>query len=427
MLSFSADSDMATLGYSFKVFKEGSFLADGPSILKYVKETASEFGIDKNIQYNTKVNSLSWSSKDNKWTIESSQGTYSANFVFLAIGYYDYDQGYLPDWPTLSNFKGQVIHPQKWPKDLDYTDKEVIVIGSGATAVTIVPAMAEKVKHITMLQRSPTYIVSRPNSDGFANFVRRWLPEMWAFTLIRWQRVLFGIYFFNLCMKAPKAVADGIIKMVKDALPADYDVQKHFTPRYNPWQQRMCLIPDGDLWKAINTGKASVVTDTIEEFVPEGIKISSGETLKADMIVTATGLKMNLMSSIPIEVDGKKFVPGEALTYKGMMFSGLPNLALATGYTNASWTLKCELSCKYTTRLLNYMDDNNLKSVTPTPAPDEPKEDFFNFTSGYVQRVIKQLPKSGTKAPWKVYQNYIYDLLALSWGKVVDTAVVFRS
>lgn len=317
-----SDSDMATLGYSFKVWRDGKFLADGPSIKKYVEEAAKEDGIDEKIRYNTKVTSLSWSSEDSAWTLsteskDNGSSKVTARFVFLAIGYYDYSKGYLPDWPTLPNYKGTVIHPQFWPKDFDHTSKSIIVIGSGATAVTLVPALASTAEHVTMLQRSPTYIVSRPNRDPFSEFVRRWLPESLAFSLIRWKQVLFGIYFYNLCMKAPKLVASSIVKMVRDTLGPNYDVEKHFTPRYNPWQQRMCLVPDNDLFDAIKNGKASVVTDEIEEFVEEGVKLKGGDVLKADAVVTATGLKMNLMNSIPIEVDGEKIVPGELLMYKG--------------------------------------------------------------------------------------------------------------
>ncbi|KAI9010026.1 putative flavin-containing monooxygenase [Hyaloraphidium curvatum] len=422
-----SDSDMLTLGFSFKPWRGGKTLADGPSILSYIKETAAEFGIEEHIRYGSKVTSMSWNSSAAAWTVRTDgKGTFETPFVFSAAGYYDYDKGYLPPEWDLSSFKGKVIHPQFWPTDFDHSGKRITVIGSGATAVTLVPALAETASHVTMLQRSPTYVVSAPQKDPWAEFLTKWLPGWLSYRIVRWRRILFGMYFYNLAMRYPKQVADFILNAVRDALGPSYDVAKHFTPRYNPWQQRMCLIPDGDMFEAIKAGKASVVTDTIEAFVPEGIRLASGETLASDVIVTATGLRMNQMGAYKVDVDGRTVRPGDTLIYKGMMLSNVPNLAFAVGYTNASWTLKCELSCGHAVRLLRHMDSNGYSTVVPVPGEDvEPQDTFANFTSGYVQRAMKDMPKSGQRPPWRNYQNYLYDMVMLEWTGVANAALRF--
>jgi monooxygenase len=357
-----SDSDMFTLGYNFKPWTEAKAIADGPSIRKYVRETAAENGIDKHICFNHMVKRASWDSATAHWTVEAEVGPqkqivrFTCNFLLMCSGYYAYSGGHDPEFAGRESFKGRVVHPQKWPEDLDYRGKKVVVIGSGATAVTVVPEMAKEAAHVTMLQRSPTYMVSRPAEDKLANWLRDHLPAMLAYRLIRWHHVLFGMYFFNLARKKPQKVKHALIDMVKKELPRDYDVKTHFTPYYNPWDQRLCLVPDSDFFQSIKVGKTSVVTDHIERFTPGGIKLKSGKELEADVIVTATGLKLELLGGMQVTVDGQLRDLSKSMSYKGMMYSDVPNLASCFGYTNASWTLKCDLTCEYVTRLLNYMD-----------------------------------------------------------------------
>src|SRR6185437_8791078 len=351
-----SDSDMFTLGYSFKPWTDPKAIADGPRILNYVLETAAENGIDRKIRFRHRVRRASWSTKDGRWMVEAERTTnegatepvsFTCSFLFSCAGYYRYEEGYAPEFAGTAEFTGQIVHPQKWPEDLDYRDKRVVVIGSGATAVTLVPEMARTAGHVTMLQRSPTYVVSRPAEDAFANKLRRWLPAKLAYGLIRWRNVLFGMWFFRLARNKPEQVKQNIISMVRQQLGPDYDVATHFTPSYNPWDQRLCLVPDADLFEAIKVGRASVVTDHIETFTETGIKLKSGAELPADIIVTATGLNLQVMNGLSIAVDGRAVDPGQTLSYKGMMYEGVPNLASAFGYTNASWTLKCDLTCEY--------------------------------------------------------------------------------
>jgi len=427
-----SDSDMYTLGYSFKPWREAKAIADGPSILRYVRETAAEHGIDKKIRFHHRVVGADWSTKDGKWLVRAEQGpektpvTFSCGFLFMCSGYYDYAGGYTPEFAGAEAFGGRVVHPQKWPEGLDYTGKRVVVIGSGATAVTLVPEMAKTAAHVVMLQRSPTYIVSRPAEDQLANRLRARLPAMLAYQLVRWKNVLMAMFFFNLARKRPAKVKQGIIDMVAAELGPDYDVKTHFTPRYNPWDQRVCLVPDGDLFDAIKSGAAEIVTDEIDSFVPAGIRLKSGKEVAADIIVTATGLKMQFMSGLVATVDGAKANFAEKMTYKGMMYSDVPNLAQAFGYTNASWTLKCDLTCEYVCRLLNHMRKNHQTQCVPRlPQQGVTVQPFLDFSSGYVLRARDELPKQGAVAPWRVYQNYLLDLLALRFGRVEDGTLRF--
>jgi len=428
-----SDSDMYTLGYSFKPWTEAKAIADGPSILNYVRETAQEHGIDRHIRFGHRVVSAAWSSDEARWTVQARKadgGTVriTAGFVFLCGGYYSYEGGYAPDFRGAERFAGRLIHPQKWPEDLDYAGKRVVVIGSGATAVTLVPEMAKAAAHVTMLQRSPTYVVSRPAEDAFANRLRKWLPARLAYGLIRWRNVLFGMWFFRLARNKPETVKKNIIDMVRAQLGPDYDVGTHFTPTYNPWDQRLCLVPDADLFQAINAGSAEVVTDRIESFDKTGIRLASGRRLDADIIVTATGLNLQVMNGLALSVDGRPVDPGQTLSYKGMMYEDVPNLASAFGYTNASWTLKCDLTCEYVCRLLNHMRRTGLRQVTPrNDDPTIERQPWLDFSSGYVQRAMAKFPKQGSKAPWKLHQNYALDLMSLRYAKLEDGVLQFSN
>jgi cation diffusion facilitator CzcD-associated flavoprotein CzcO len=424
-----SDSDMYTLGYNFKPWREAKAIADGPSILNYVRETAQENGIDRNIRFHHRVMRAEWSSHDAHWTIEAERGAetvhFSCGFLFMCSGYYDYAGGYTPEFAGTENFAGEVVHPQHWPEDLDYAGKRVVVIGSGATAVTLVPAMAEKAAHVTMLQRSPTYVVSRPSEDSIANRLRQKLPAMLAYQLARWKNVLLGMYFFRLSRRKPEQMKARLLGLLRKQLGPDYDVATHFTPRYNPWDQRLCLVPDGDLFREINAGRVSVVTDHIERFTPGGLKLQSGRELSADIVVTATGLRMKLFSGLQVVVDGARVELARTMSYKGMMFSGVPNFAAAFGYTNASWTLKCDLTCEYVCRLLRYMERHGYRRCMPQRDASVAEAPWLDFTSGYVQRALEQLPRQGAKKPWKLYQNYARDLMSLRFGTVNDGTMQF--
>ena len=428
-----SDSDMYTLGYSFKPWTEAKAIADGPAILNYLHETAKEFDIERHIRYRHQVKNAAWSTEDAAWTVDVEVGEdkkivqMTCNFLFMCSGYYSYKGGYSPDFPGEDKFQGRIVHPQQWADDIDYKNKRVIVIGSGATAVTLVPEMAKDAAHVTMLQRSPTYVVSRPAEDALANRLRRWLPPMLAYGLIRWKNVLFGMYFFRMARKKPTQVKEYILKMVREQLGDDL-VKKHFTPTYNPWDQRLCLVPTGDLFDAIKSDRADVVTDHIETFTEKGIKLKSGKELEADLIVTATGLNLEVLSGLDIKVDGKPVDISKTFNYKGMMYSDVPNLASSFGYTNASWTLKCDLTCGYVCRLLNYMDETGYRQCTPRNTdPTLEAEPALDFTSGYVQRSIDKFPKQGSRAPWKLYQNYALDIVSLKFGKIEDGAMEFSN
>lgn len=426
-----SDSDMFTLGYRFRPWTEAKAIADGPAILKYIRETAVEFKIDEKIRYSHRVNKATWSSENALWTIEAQKENLTVqitcNFLYLCTGYYDYENGYMPEWKDMNRFGGRIVHPQKWTEDIDYTDKRVVVIGSGATAITLVPAMAERAAHVTMLQRSPSYVVSRPGKDKIANLLRSILPNRAAYTITRWKNVLLGIFFYNLARKRPSLMKRLIEKGVKKELGAEFDL-KHFTPNYNPWDQRLCLVPDSDLFRAIREGKASVVTDHIETFTETGLQLKSGENLDADIIVTATGLVLKLMAGLQLSVDDVPVDMSQTLAYKGMMYSDIPNIASAFGYTNASWTLKCDLTAEYVCRLLKYMDKNGYDYCTPrVNDPSIEAEPVLDFTSSYVQRSLDNLPKQGSKTPWRVHQNYVKDLSMLRYGRVDDGTMEFKT
>lgn len=428
-----SDSDMYTLGYQFKPWTNAKAIADGPSILSYIKETAKEFKIEEKIRFNQKVVSASWSSETANWTVMSrhsetgESSNITCNFLMLCSGYYSYDSGFAPDFPGAEQFQGQIIHPQKWPENLDYTGKRVVIIGSGATAVTLVPALAEKAQHVTMLQRSPTYIVSLPAADVIANTLRRFLPEKLVYSLSRWRRALLGIFIYQLSQRRPETMKAFIKKQLRKELGPDFDIDRHFTPPYNPWDQRMCLVPDGDLFVAMREKRASIVTDQIETFTPTGIKLKSGEHLDADIIITATGLNMLAFGGMSLTVDGEVQAINQAVTYKGTMLTGIPNLSFVFGYTNASWTLKADLICEYVCRLLNYMNKHGFKQVTPH-LNDSSVEDLplLDLSSGYVLRAMDRFPRQGSKLPWRLYQNYFFDMLMIRFGSIKDKALEFK-
>ncbi len=427
-----SDSDMYTLGYSFRPWQGEKAIADGAAIWKYLRETAEEFGISQQIRFDHQVRCISWSSAEALWTVEVTRGPdqekaqFTCNFLCMCTGYYDYAEGYTPQWQGVEQFTGRIVHPQHWPEDLDYTGKQVVVIGSGATAVTLVPAMAEQAAHITMLQRSPTYIVARPSEDALARRLYRVLPGKVAARLARWKSILLGAYFYSLMRRRPEAAKQAIIRMAQQQLGPDYDVGTHFTPRYHPWDQRLCLAPDGDLFREIKAGKVSVVTDEIEAFTEHGIKVRSGQELAADIIVTATGLTMKLMSGVQLIVDGVVMDLAKTLSYKGMMYSDIPNLASTFGYINASWTLKSELIAQYVCRLLNYMDRHGYARCTPRrPEREDAADPVVTLTSGYVQRALPMLPRQGAHKPWKMYQNYMRDLMSFRFSGVDDGTMEF--
>jgi monooxygenase len=427
-----SDSDMFTLGYSFRPWLAAKSIADGPDILSYVRDTAREGGIDENIRFKHKVVRAEWSTADSRWTVESAVGDsgdtvkITAQYVFMCTGYYRYDEGYTPEFAGTERFGGDIVHPQLWPEDLDYAGKRVVVIGSGATAVTLVPAMAATAGKVTMLQRSPSYIFTLPAEDPIAKFVRKILPPKIAYPIVRWKNVAMTTLSFQVARWKPSIVKNVIRRTVERQLPADYDVDKHFKPTYNPWDQRICLVPNGDLFRAIRKGTADVVTDHIDTFTETGIKLRSGEELEADVIITATGLNLLALGGMEIGVDGEDVNLPDRLTYKGMMLEGVPNLGVALGYTNASWTLKCDLTCEYMCRVINHCDANGYTQFTPENSdPSVTPEPFIDFNSGYVQRSIHKFPKQGSRAPWRLYQNYARDIVALKYGSLDDEAMVY--
>ncbi|MGB9989400.1 flavin-containing monooxygenase [Massilia sp. SM-13] len=421
-----SDSDMYTLGYGFRPWTDPKAIADGPAILRYIRETAAEAGLARHIRFGHRVVSAAWSSSDASWVLEAECGgerrSFRARFLCLCSGYYDYEEGHRPEFADEQLFRGRLVQPQFWPEGLDYSGKRVIVIGSGATAVTLVPAMAETAAHVTMLQRSPTYIVTRPSVDGIARRLRRMLPERAAWWLTRWKNIVEGIVLFRLARSRPEIVKEHIVRL---AAKESGLAREHFTPDYKPWDQRVCVVPDGDLFRAIREGKASVATDTIERFTPDGIVLGSGRELAADVVVIATGLKLRILGGMAITIDGLPFEPSQAMAYKGMMLSGLPNCAMTFGYTNASWTLKADLTAAYVCRLLRFMDRKAYAIAVPQKEADVSPQPFLSFTSGYVQRAIAGLPKQGSRRPWQVYQNYIQDLFTIRYGAIGDGVMRF--
>jgi monooxygenase len=429
-----SDSDMFTMGYSFRPWEDARGIADGPSILNYIRDTAKAHGIEELIRFGHRAVSAAWSSEDARWTVlaeraDGEQVTVSCDFLYACTGYYRYDEGYSPPFTGSEDFRGTIIHPQHWPEDLDCAGKRIVVIGSGATAVTLVPSLVgEGASHVTMVQRSPTYIVPIPALDALAARLQRVLPAGLAYSILRWRNVLRMMVIFQLCRRAPGLMRRFFTRLAAAELPDDYDVDTHFTPTYNPWDQRMCLVPSGDLFAAISDGRVSVVTDRIERFTSGGITLASGDELEADLIVTATGLNLLALGGIRLEVDGREIDLRDTMGYKGMMLSGVPNFAMAFGYTNASWTLKCDLTCEYVCRLLNHMDEHGYGyCVARNRDPSITAEPFIDFSSGYILRSIDQFPKQGSKAPWRLYQNYALDILSLRFRPLHDGVLQFAS
>jgi monooxygenase len=427
-----SDSDMYTLGYVFKPWTHPKAIADAPHILEYLRETVVENNLTEKIRYGYKVQAAIWSSSEARWTIEiecegQNANTFiTCNFLHMCSGYYNYEQGYTPSFPGTEQFSGPIVHPQQWPADLEFAGKTVVVIGSGATAVTLVPAMAKTAAHVTMLQRSPSYVVSRPAEDKIANSLRKFLPLRLAYFFSRWRNILMQRFIYDRFQKYPEAAKERLINMVRDELGPHYDVDTHFTPSYNPWDQRLCLVPDSDMFASIRDGSASVVTDQIETFTEQGLRLTSGKELAADIIVTATGLNLQFLSDVAFTVDGKLLEPNKALSYRGMMVSDVPNMAISMGYTNASWTLKCDLTCDYVCRVLNHMDRHGYSICCPNNNESNlGTEPYMNLAAGYVQRSAHLFPQQGMQAPWKLYQNYFKDILMLRYQSLKDGVMEF--
>ncbi|MCV7410499.1 FAD-containing monooxygenase EthA [Mycobacterium florentinum] len=426
-----SDSDMFTLGFRFKPWRSAKSIAEGADIKAYIKEAAVENGIDRHIRYRHRVVAGDWSDADNQWTLtvesDGQQSEITCSFLLACTGYYNYDEGYSPTFPGAEDFGGTIVHPQHWPEGLDYAGKKIVVIGSGATAITLIPALVNSGSgHVTMLQRSPTYIGSLPGVDPFAVRANRLLPERLAHIANRWKAIIFSTFQYQLARKRPAYMRNLLMTMAQRRLPKGYDVEKHFGPSYNVWDQRLCLAPDGDFFRAIRHGKADVVTDTIERFTKDGIKLSSGEELQADIIVTATGLNMQLLGGVQPTRNGEAFDMTSLMTYKGLMFSGVPNFAITFGYTNASWTLKADLVSEFVCRLLNYMDANGFDNVEPQhPGKDVDELPFMDFSPGYLLRSVHLLPKSGSREPWRLKQNYLLDMRTIRRGKVAGEGLRF--
>ncbi len=423
-----SDSDMYTLGYRWRPWRGDRALADGPSILRYVRDVAREYGVDRLVRYGHRVVAASWDSTTARWTVEvdhdGAPATLTTSFLWGCSGYYDYDQGYAPEFPGAAEFAGQVVHPQHWPEGLDYAGKRVVVIGSGATAVTLVPAMATEAAHVTMLQRSPTYVVSVPALDPIARRLTR-LPERIAFPIVRWKGIGIAMASYQLSRRWPDRLRGFIRKQTLAQLPDTVDVDTHFKPTYDPWDQRLCLVPDGDLFRSLREGTASVVTDTIETFTETGIRLTSGEELEADIIITATGLNLRAFGGLELTVDGAAVKIPETIAYKALMLSGVPNFAFTIGYTNASWTLKADLVGEYVCRLLRHLDEHGLRSVVAVAEADLVEAPFMDFSSGYVLRSLDELPKQGDREPWKLRQNYLHDVRTIRKDAIDDGVLRF--
>lgn len=432
-----SDSDMHTLGYDFKPWREAKAIADGPAIRRYVNDTADEHDVRRHIRFRHTVERASWSSEAARWTVQARRGDsgerveMSCDFLFLCGGYYRYDRGHLPDFAGMDDFRGTLVQPQFWPEDLDYAGKRVLVIGSGATAMTLVPAMAQGGARVTMVQRSPTYVVSRPAEDRIANFLRRILPDRWAYALTRWKNVTLQGFFYRRTRSAPDKVKRTLLQRVRKHLGPDYDVDTHFTPRYNPWDQRLCLVPDADLFEAIKSGRAEVVTDGIERFTSTGLALSSGRHLEADIVVAATGLELSVLSGIELSVDGHAVRLPETVSYKGMMFSDVPNLVQTFGYINASWTLRADLTAHYVCRLLNHMAATGMRQVTPRLREADRdmtlKPWIDDFSAGYMQRSMHLFPRQGDRGPWRNTQDFAQDRKLIRHAPLEDGALQFSN
>ncbi len=430
-----SDSDMHTLGYNFKPWVAEQAIADGPAILEYIHETARENRLTPHIRYRHRVKSASWSSADARWSIDvqrdndAGNTVFTANFLLMCAGYYRYEQGFTPDFRNREQFQGDIIHPQLWPEDLDYAGKKVIIIGSGATAVTLVPAMAGTAAHVVMLQRSPSYLVNRPLRDKVANFLRKVLPDRWAYAITRWKNTFMQQFFYHRTRTNPASVRKLLLQRIRKELGPDYDIDTHFNPSYQPWDQRLCAVPDNDFFESIKSGKASVVTDDIDCFTQGGIRLKSGEELQADIIITATGLIMTLMGEIEFAVDGESVDFSKTWTYKGLMFSGVPNLVSTFGYINASWTLRADLTAEYFCRLVNYMDDKAVRQVTPRLRPGDENMTarpwIADFSSGYMARALPAFPRQGDREPWLNPQDYKKDKKMFRHEALDDGALVF--
>ena len=429
-----SDSDMHTLGYSFKPWKHDKAIADGSAILDYIRETAHQYDIGKFIRYNHQVIQADWDSNAALWSISVKQGDASevtilrCRYIFACTGYYRYDQGYTPEFSELEKFNGNLVHPQHWPEDLDWSGKRIIVIGSGATAITLVPSLAKTAAHVTMLQRSPTYVVSRTSVDRFAKRLDRYLPDKLAYWITRWKNVFSSMLMYQYAKRRPDKMRKSLLQWTRRWLGDSCDVDTHFSPTYKPWDQRLCLVPDGNLFRSLREGSSSIVTDHISHFTEEGIALKSGQHLTADIVVTATGLELLPVGGICMTVDGKSVDFADSTQYKGMMLSDVPNFFSATGYTNASWTLKCDLTSEYVCRIISHMDSNNQQICIPRNKNCELKRTVsIGLTSGYILRSIDKFPKEGTFAPWKLHQNYFLDLLGLRFGRIKDRYLEFMS
>ena len=426
-----SDSDMYTLGYSFRPWPGAQSIADGPAILRYLRETAAEHGIDRLIRYGHRVRAAAWSSAAAEWAVEAERDDGSVarircGFLLLCSGYYDYAGGHAPEFAGRERFGGEVVHPQQWRDDIDVAGKRVVVIGSGATAVSLVPALAKTAAHVTMLQRSPTFMVTRPSVDRVAGGLQRWLGRSAGTTLARWKNVLLGMYVVSVCRRKPARIKRWMIGLVQKELAPGYDVARHFTPRYDPWQQRLCLVPDGDLFAAIRAGRVDVVTDRIRGFVETGVELESGAVLDADLVVTATGLTMRVLDGLALSVDGRALATAELVNYKGAMFAGVPNLASVFGYVNASWTLKADLTAVFVCRLLEHMRSTGSRRCVPVLAdPTMALAPWSGLSSSYFERAYTQLPRQGTARPWKLNGSYLSDLMTLRYGKLADGVLEF--
>jgi cation diffusion facilitator CzcD-associated flavoprotein CzcO len=432
-----SDSDMYTLGYNFKPWKEGKAIADGPSILSYIRETASESGIGQNIRYQHMVTAAKWSSEEAAWTLEVRNSANDesvairCNFLLMCSGYYNYEQGYLPEFKGRDNFAGEIVHPQHWPEGLDYSGKKIVIIGSGATAVTLVPEMAKSAEHVTMLQRSPTYMGSAPDTDWLARLLQWLLPEKTAYAITRWKNIRYQRFIYWQSQAAPKFMRRKLLRMARKDLGKDVDFDKHFVPTYDPWDQRLCLVPNGDFFHAVRDGDASIVTDSITEFTESGIRLGSGDELNADIIVTATGLDLCVLGDVQLSVDDQPVDISKTFSYKSMMFSDVPNLVSTFGYINASWTLKADLTAEYACRLVNHMTDKGMQQCTPRLADDDQgtsgKNWIDSFSSGYIQRKVHLLPKQGSEPPWVNTQNYLLDRKIIGEGPIEDGYLQFTN